>query len=98
MKATARKPPWKACNLCSPYSRGGQQVQEGGFITAGNASQLSDGASACVLMDSKEAERLGLQPLGAYRGMAVAGCDPRRNGYWPGVCGAQTAQAFRPHR
>ncbi|MBQ25116.1 acetyl-CoA C-acyltransferase [Alcanivorax sp.] len=66
-----------------PVFKGGQQVQEGGFITAGNASQLSDGASACVLMDSKEAERLGLQPLGAYRGMAVAGCDPDEMGIGP---------------
>ncbi len=44
------------------------------FITAGNASQLSDGACACVLMEAAEAERLGLQPLGAFRGLAVAGC------------------------
>ena len=66
-----------------PVFKGGQQVQEGGFITAGNASQLSDGASACVLMEAKEAERLGLQPLGAYRGMAVAGCDPDEMGIGP---------------
>jgi len=53
------------------------------FITAGNASQLSDGASACVLMERKEAERLGLQPLGAFRGMAVAGCEPNEMGIGP---------------
>ncbi|WP_294635637.1 acetyl-CoA C-acyltransferase [uncultured Aquabacterium sp.] len=53
------------------------------FITAGNASQLSDGASACVLMDSREAERHGLQPLGAFRGMAVAGCEPDEMGIGP---------------
>jgi len=53
------------------------------FITAGNASQLSDGASACVLMDAREAERLGLQPLGAFRGMAVAGCEPDEMGIGP---------------
>ena len=53
------------------------------FITAGNASQLSDGASACVLMEAKEAERLGLQPLGAFRGMAVAGCEPDEMGIGP---------------
>ena len=53
------------------------------FITAGNASQLSDGASACVLMDSQEAERLGLQPLGAFRGFAVAGCEPDEMGIGP---------------
>jgi acetyl-CoA C-acetyltransferase len=53
------------------------------FITAGNASQLSDGASACVLMERKEAERLGLQALGAFRGMAVAGCEPDEMGIGP---------------
>jgi acetyl-CoA C-acetyltransferase len=53
------------------------------FITAGNASQLSDGASACVLMEAKEAERLGLTPLGAFRGMAVAGCEPDEMGIGP---------------
>ncbi len=56
---------------------------EGKFITAGNASQLSDGASACVMMEAKEAERLGLQPLGAFRGMAVAGCEPDEMGIGP---------------
>ncbi|MEZ4885127.1 MAG: acetyl-CoA C-acyltransferase [Chitinophagales bacterium] len=58
-------------------------VNEGGTITAGNASQLSDGASACVLMDSKLAEQQGLKPLGAYRGMAVAGCEPDEMGIGP---------------
>ncbi|MDT8428926.1 MAG: acetyl-CoA C-acyltransferase [Pseudomonadales bacterium] len=58
-------------------------VIDGGCITAGNASQLSDGASACVLMDSKLAEQRGLSPLGAYRGMAVAGCDPDEMGIGP---------------
>lgn len=53
------------------------------FITAGNASQLSDGASACVLMEAKEAERLGLQPLGAFRGLAVHGCEPDEMGIGP---------------
>ena len=55
----------------------------GGFITAGNASQLSDGASACVLMEAKQAEKRGLQPLGIYRGMAVAGCEPDEMGIGP---------------
>ncbi|MFT3721935.1 acetyl-CoA C-acyltransferase [Pseudorhodoferax sp.] len=55
----------------------------GRFVTAGNASQLSDGASACVLMEAKEAERLGLAPLGAFRGMAVAGCEPDEMGIGP---------------
>jgi acetyl-CoA C-acetyltransferase len=53
------------------------------FVTAGNASQLSDGASACVMMEAREAERLGLQPLGAFRGMAVAGCEPDEMGIGP---------------
>ncbi|MFN6993741.1 MAG: acetyl-CoA C-acyltransferase [Aquincola tertiaricarbonis] len=53
------------------------------FVTAGNASQLSDGASACVLMEAAEAERLGLQPLGAFRGLAVAGCEPDEMGIGP---------------
>ncbi len=56
---------------------------EGQFVTAGNASQLSDGASASVLMEAKEAERLGLQPLGAFRGFAVAGCEPDEMGIGP---------------
>jgi len=56
---------------------------EGKFVTAGNASQLSDGASACVMMEAKEAERLGLTPLGAFRGMAVAGCEPDEMGIGP---------------
>src|SRR3984893_1972716 len=63
-----------------PVFRDGQTVKEGRFITAGNASQLSDGASASVLMEAKEAERRGLQPLGAYRGIAVAGCAPDEMG------------------
>lgn len=58
-------------------------VLEGGVITAGNASQLSDAASACILMDSKLAERRGLAPLGTYRGMAVAGCAPEEMGVGP---------------
>jgi acetyl-CoA C-acetyltransferase len=58
-------------------------VFEGGCITAGNASQLSDGASASVLMDSRLAEQKGLEPLGAYRGIAVAGLDPDEMGIGP---------------
>ena len=58
-------------------------VNEGGTITAGNASQLSDGASAAVVMSSKLAEQKGLEPLGAYRGMAVAGCEPDEMGIGP---------------
>jgi len=55
----------------------------GQFITAGNASQLSDGASACVMMEAKAAQQLGLQPLGAFRGFAVAGCEPDEMGIGP---------------
>ena len=58
-------------------------VIEGGCVTAGNASQLSDGASACILMDGKLAEQKGLAPLGIYRGMAVAGCAPEEMGIGP---------------
>lgn len=58
-------------------------VIEGGSITAGNASQLSDGASAAVVMDAKLAERKGLEPLGIYRGIAVAGCEPDEMGIGP---------------
>jgi len=58
-------------------------VIEGGVITAGNASQLSDGASACVVMDAGLAQRRGLQPLGIYRGMSVAGCAPEEMGIGP---------------
>jgi acetyl-CoA C-acetyltransferase len=61
----------------------GQRLEEGAFITAGNASQLSDGASACLLMEAKLAEKRGLQPLGIYRGIAVAGCDPDEMGIGP---------------
>jgi acetyl-CoA C-acetyltransferase len=66
-----------------PVFTGGQQVGEGKYVTAGNASQLSDGASAAVLMEAKEAERRGLPPLGAYRGIAVAGLEPDEMGIGP---------------
>jgi len=56
---------------------------EGQFITAGNASQLSDGASACVVMSDKEAARRGLEPMAVFRGLAVAGCDPDEMGIGP---------------
>ena len=58
-------------------------VFEGGTITAGNASQLSDGASAAVVMDAKLAEQRNIQPLGIYRGLAVAGCEPDEMGIGP---------------
>jgi len=55
----------------------------GGVVAAGNASQFSDGASACVVMDAKLAERRGLQPLGIFRGFTVAGCEPDEMGIGP---------------
>ena len=58
-------------------------VIEGGCITAGNASQLSDGASACVLMESSLAEKRNLEPLGIYRGLAVSGLEPDEMGIGP---------------
>ena len=58
--------------------RGGEH-----FITAGNASQLSDGASACVVMDAKLAEQRNIEPLGIYKGLAVAGCEPDEMGIGP---------------
>lgn len=67
----------------APVWKDGQWVKEGRFVTAGNSSQLSDGASACVLMDSKLAEQQGLSPLGAYRGLAVAGCRSDEMGIGP---------------
>jgi acetyl-CoA C-acetyltransferase len=63
--------------------QGLKPVIEGGVITAGNASQLSDGASASIVMDSKLAEQRGLQPLGAYRGMSVAGLGADEMGIGP---------------
>ena len=66
-----------------PVFKEGLTIKEGRFITAGNASQLSDGASAAVLMEESEAERRGLQPLGIYRGIAVAGCGPDEMGIGP---------------
>ncbi|MDP3405193.1 MAG: acetyl-CoA C-acyltransferase [Brevundimonas sp.] len=66
-----------------PVFGGGEVIQQGEFITAGNASQLSDGASAAVIMEAGEAVKRSLQPLGAYRGMAVAGCEPDEMGIGP---------------
>ncbi|MBV7458544.1 MULTISPECIES: acetyl-CoA C-acyltransferase [unclassified Acidovorax] len=75
------------CNRASTTLEGLAKLEPvkgpGQFITAGNASQLSDGSSACVLMETKEAERRGLQPLGAFRGFAVAGCEPDEMGIGP---------------
>ena len=66
-----------------PVFKDGLVIKEGKHITAGNASQLSDGASATVLMEAKEAEKRGLSPLGIYRGIAVAGTKPDEMGIGP---------------
>jgi len=66
-----------------PVFADGMQIAIGKAITAGNASQLSDGASASVIMEAKEAERRGLEPLGYYRGIAAAGCAPDEMGIGP---------------
>ena len=73
----------EALSGLQPVFKGGQVVKEGKYITAGNASQLSDGASAAVVMEAKEAGKRGLQPLGIYRGMAVAGTHPDEMGIGP---------------
>ena len=71
-------------SLKSVFPGGGRRVTTpGAYITAGNASQLSDGASACVLMEARLAEKRNLEPLGIYRGIAVAGCDPDEMGIGP---------------
>ena len=66
-----------------PVFAEGEVIKVGDYVTAGNSSQLSDGAAALVLMDAKRAEKLGLEPLGAYRGMSVAGCPPQEMGIGP---------------
>lgn len=66
-----------------PVLQGGQQVREGKYITAGNASQFSDGASACVVMGADVAAQKGLKPLGIFRGFATAGCEPDEMGIGP---------------
>ncbi|WP_153099541.1 acetyl-CoA C-acyltransferase [Paraburkholderia hayleyella] len=66
-----------------PVWSGGQEIAQGAFITAGNASQLSDGAAAVVVMSRAEARRRALQPLGTFRGLAVAGCGADEMGIGP---------------
>ncbi|WP_299732842.1 acetyl-CoA C-acyltransferase [uncultured Endozoicomonas sp.] len=73
----------ESLNSLQPVWKDGRRIKEGRFITAGNASQLSDGASASVLMSSKLAEQKGLEPLGIYRGLAVAGCASDEMGIGP---------------
>ena len=69
--------------MLKPVLFGGMQVKEGKCITAGNASQFSDGAAACVLMEAAAAARKGLTPLGIFRGFAVCGCEPDEMGIGP---------------
>ena len=75
------------CNRPSTTLEGLSQLQpvrgEGNYITAGNASQLSDGAAAVVLMSDEEASRRGLEPMGAFKGFAIAGCEPDEMGIGP---------------
>ena len=66
-----------------PVFANGQTVEKGNYITAGNASQLLDGAAALVLMSEKMATSKGLEPLGIYRGISVSGCDPDEMGIGP---------------
>ncbi|MBL0149582.1 MAG: acetyl-CoA C-acyltransferase [Ideonella sp.] len=73
----------ESLSALKPVWKNGQWVPQGQFITAGNASQLSDGASASVLMSRAEAQRRGLKALGSYRGMAVAGCGADEMGIGP---------------
>ena len=66
-----------------PVFSGGQQISQGKYVTAGNASQFADGASAAVVMEAAEAAKRGLKPLGIFRGFAVAGCEPEEMGIGP---------------
>jgi acetyl-CoA C-acetyltransferase len=66
-----------------PVFQGGQEVKAGKYITAGNASQFSDGASAAVVMDGAVAAKRGIKPLGIFRGFAVCGCEPDEMGIGP---------------
>ena len=66
-----------------PVHAGGQQVAQGKYITAGNASQFADGASACVLMSEESAAKNNLKPLGLFKGFAVAGVEPDEMGIGP---------------
>jgi len=76
----------------NPVFKDGLTIKEGKFITAGNASQLSDGASATVVMEAKKAEQMGLAPLGRYMGVMAAGCEPDEMGIGP-IYAVQTSGA-----
>ena len=73
----------ESLSALKPVWKGGQWVKQGGNITAGNASQLSDGAAVVTVMSAEQARRRGLAPLGTYRGTAVAGCAPDEMGIGP---------------
>ena len=73
----------ESLSALKPVWKGGRWVAEGRNVTAGNASQLSDGAAVVLLMSASDARRRGLKPLGAYRGTAVAGCRPDEMGIGP---------------
>jgi acetyl-CoA C-acetyltransferase len=73
----------ESLSALAPVFRNGMVVKEGRFVTAGNASQQSDGASACVLMRDADAARRGIAPLGWFRGFATAGCEPEEMGIGP---------------
>jgi acetyl-CoA C-acetyltransferase len=66
-----------------PVLQGGMKIQQGKYVTAGNASQFADGASACVLMDADVARKRNIRPLGIFRGFASAGCEPDEMGIGP---------------
>jgi acetyl-CoA C-acetyltransferase len=66
-----------------PVLQGGMKIAQGKYVTAGNASQFADGASACVVMDGAVAAKRGIKPLGLFRGFAVAGCEPDEMGIGP---------------
>ena len=66
-----------------PVLSGGMKVSQGQYVTAGNASQFADGASACVVMDGAVAAKRNIKPLGIFRGFAVAGCEPDEMGIGP---------------
>ncbi|TDF85967.1 acetyl-CoA C-acyltransferase [Pseudomonas sp. H9] len=77
-----------------PVWKDGKWIEQGEFVTAGNASQFSDGASACLLMSRAEARRRGLTPLGIYRGITVAGCAPEEMGIGPVYAVPRLLQRF----
>jgi len=73
----------QSLSALKPVWKDGRWVKEGRYVTAGNSSQLSDGAAAALLMTREEAERRGIAPLGIYRGLAVIGCKPEEMGIGP---------------